>query len=280
MEQLIKQSASMTEAMKRFDGVKIRMFIQEPSGKAQLLAKISAAFSFQHTLNGARSSEKYTDQDIAMLQTNVYEIITESYLNLTVEEVFYSFKKGMSGGYGDDIYFSARNTRLWLNAYIDQERVKLAKQSAKNLEAMNRPPEITEAEKNQARKAMFKVFCDFLDKQYLSSTDRLKEGAFCTSDVNMCIGPTYWYDKFIEFGLMDEPSTEDKNKIYAESMNKAESIVISSNGILRPSLSTHQSGKVHDNAVILSKWYFVQETIGEWFKKGVDYKGLLMGSIE
>jgi hypothetical protein len=274
--EITTQNKALAPGLQMIQGQKFRQELTTFEGQQRLKGQLVKLFSLQHTFNGARSADKYEPEEIALIVEQIQSMIQEKYLNLTLQELVHVCKKGMTGAYNDKVYFSAMAVRSWIEEYLKTERVKLGKELNRlRSEIHDKPKEPTEEEKEQSRIFMFKTFLDFLDREYQEWQEKPTESKRMADKINICVAPSYWYDKFIELGLMEVPNDEEKTRVYEMHIEPAKRILKEKNISLSPTVGNHASDKIKDNAIVLSKWYFVRAVVHGWFENGVDYKGLL-----
>jgi hypothetical protein len=234
--------------------------LSNENADALILAKIGEAFLKQHTINGAKTAERYTDTDVKDVQRHVYEILLSKYSNLSMKEILYAFKRGMAGEYGEPVYFSVRAVNHWISEYIEKERKPSMRDYNKAIQqqADSIAQEPTTEEREEVRKEIFKTFADWIDKQGREVSEDIELGIFKPESINMPMHSPYWYEKLIDRGLMPEPSTEKKN-VYFE---KALSL-------------TKQVKNQKDFAIIKAKGWFVRDQVFEWIINDSKYRELL-----
>ena len=272
-----KQSAP--EGIKRTLDITVREVLSHQEGPTKISKIIAGAFAKQHVYNNARTSERFTQEETGEIVYNCYKIVSQ-YKYLTIEEIEYIFKQGMTGAYGEDVYFSAKAVRSWISTYCSKERPELIKNRYKKIEHLNNAPkEISAEEQKQMRYSTFKRFCEFLESEHQKSYEMILEGEFKASNIGICLTPDYWYNKFIELGLISEPSTEEKNKAVEENRLYAAEI-INRRGFDKKSMTNIHGDDVTQHAITLAKWSFVRDKIYYWFMNDQPYKKIIMAFVD
>ena len=235
--------------LKRILNPSIREVLEQSNGDVKILALIGNAFKQQHTYNGAKTAERYTDKDVSDVQVHVFEVLVKSYKNLTIEEIIHVFKSGMCGDYGDNAFFSARAVNDWLKLYTETERKKSMRLliKAREKQADQIRPEPTEEERKQMQAELLEGFAKWIDKVRSECSELIESNTFSNRSVPSPQYGQFWYKKLIELGLMKEPETEDKNKYYELAIE-------------RTPLGDKQKG----NAITKSKGWLVRDQVYDW----------------
>lgn len=274
--EITTQNKALAPGLQMIQGQKFRQELTTLEGKQRLKGQLLKLFALQHTLNGARSVDKYEPEEIALVVKEIQTMIQDKYLNLTLDELVHICKKGMTGAYNDKVYFSAMAVRSWIEEYLKTERLKLGKELNRiRSEQNDRPKELTEEEKQKSKEFMFKTFLDFLDMEHQKWQERPANQKRMAEKLNICVAPSYWYHKMIQLGLMEEPSAKEKTRIFEMHIEPAKLLLKERGLVLSPTVGNIPNDKINDNAIILAKWYFVRAVIHQWFEKGVDYRQIL-----
>ena len=258
--ELVKRDPVIQNALKP----SIRELLQAENGDALILAKIGEAFLQQHTINGAKTAEKYTDQDVTNVQRQVFEKLVRNFQNLSLHEILYAFKQGMSGEYGEPYYFSAMAVNHWLKSYDDKERKKSMREYNRALQkqADEIKPEPSETEQNQMRREIFERFACWITAIEDENKNAIMSGQFKKEHVPVPMHIPYWYQKLVDLNLMGEPSTEDKNRYYEKAIEQT-----------RP--GEHQK----QEAIQKAKGWFVRDHVYKWIINDTPYRAYLLAKI-
>ena len=237
----------------------IREVLQQQNGDAIILEMIEKAFRNQKSYNGAKTFETYTEEERRDVQVHVFETIVTKYKNLSINEIIYVFKSGMSGDYGDNVYFSARSVNHWLREYSDNERKKSmrAYNQALQKQADAIKPEPTEAEKLQLQKDLLEGLANWIDRQQSGCSEFITLGKFQPECIDTHQYGHWWYKKLIELNLMQEPSVFDRNKYYQKALER-----------IRP------GAKQNEQEIIKAKGWLFKRQIYEWIKEDTPYRSM------
>jgi len=243
--------------IKQFLKPSIKQILQGQNGDASILAKIGEAFSQQHTFNGAKTVDKYSEEDIARVQANVFEVIQKKYINYSLHEILYAFKCGMSGQYGEPIYFNTVSVNHWLAQYTETERKKSKREYYKALQkqADEIKPEPTEEERKQLQKGLLNGLANWIDKVQSECSELIQIGKFKPESISPHQYGHWWYKKLIELELMEEPTVVDRNTFYQKAIEQ-----------------TKPGKGQHETAIMKAKNWLFRRQIYEWIKEDKPYR--------
>ena len=237
----------------------IREVLQQQNGDALILEMIEKAFRNQKSFNGVKTFETYTEEERRDVQIHVFETITTKYKNLSINEIIYVFKSGMSGDYGDNVYFSARSVNHWLREYSENERKKSmrAYNQALQKQAEAIKPEPTAEEKLQLQKDLLEGLANWIDKQQSLCSEWIQQGKFQAKCIEDHQYGHFWYRKLIDLGLMPEPSVLDRNTYFQKAME-----------------TTRPGDKQSEKAIMKAKGWFFKRQVYEWIKEDAPYRSM------
>lgn len=256
----------------------IGQLVKRENGDAALLIVIGEAFATQHTFNGAKTAERYSESDIADVQINVLKIVGE-YGFLTIEELREVFKNGMTGAYGDDrVYFSALSVRHWLNEY-NKERREVMKRAAIEAEDENNN-EPSAQEKEAATKAAFNVFVKWIDKQHAAFKEQIYSGTFSAAMIPAPVAGPYWYKRLLSLGHLDEPLPDKKKQYFEAAKLEVIQEIREDNRRRRiPQFVDADSEEVKIRARNLAMAWCVRDCVYNWLINDANYEKELLTSI-
>jgi hypothetical protein len=242
-----------------------------PDGRSEIMSLIGTTLSFQHTINGVRTNDNLTPEEITMQKGAILSVVFR-YGFLTKKELEFIFSRGMVGEYGErDIFFNARSVNLWIRKYIEEHRKQALAANARSLQDDFTPPEPTDEEKSESAKAAWKRLIEYAEKCHNQAKEILLEGSFKPEALPPITGSEYYYRKLIEKGLLEEPTKERKLEV----MNKHKLQAIDE---LQKRDGRHIDTSNPEIVTVckrLAMAYFVKELLSVWFLQDEDFRTML-----